>query len=85
MGRWIAYYDPPKTESSAVTLQPLTTARHQSASPLAERDLREMQRPIPEFACPIGPARRKPARSANGKHGRRDDRQRSDDDVRDRG
>jgi hypothetical protein len=30
MGRWIAYYDPPKTESSAVTLQPLTTARQHS-------------------------------------------------------
>jgi len=32
MGRWIAYYDPPKAESSAVTLQPLTTARQQSAT-----------------------------------------------------
>jgi hypothetical protein len=32
MGRWIAYYDPPKPESSSVTLQPLTTARQQSAT-----------------------------------------------------
>jgi hypothetical protein len=32
MGRWIAYYDPPKTEPSSVTLQPLTPARQQSAT-----------------------------------------------------
>jgi hypothetical protein len=32
MGRWIAYYDPPKIESSAVTLQPPATARQQSAT-----------------------------------------------------
>ena len=32
MGRWIAYYDPPKSESSGVTLQPLTTARQQAAT-----------------------------------------------------
>ena len=32
MGRWIAYYDPPRTEPSTVTLQPLTNARRQSAT-----------------------------------------------------
>ena len=32
MGRWIAYYDPPKPETSAVTLQLLTTASQQSAT-----------------------------------------------------
>ena len=31
MGRWIAYYDPPKPGSSAVTPQPQTTARQQTA------------------------------------------------------
>ena len=32
MGRWIAYYDPPKTETSAVTLPPLTASRQPSAT-----------------------------------------------------
>lgn len=32
MGRWIAYYDPPKTESSEVTLRSLATARQQSGT-----------------------------------------------------
>jgi len=32
MGRWIAYYDPPKIESSSVTLPPLTLAGQQTAT-----------------------------------------------------
>jgi hypothetical protein len=84
MGRWIAYYDPPRTETSAVTLQPLTTIRQQAATLSPVATYAKMKRNLPKFACRVRPSGASLRAERSSEDGRSNHRQRSKDDVRGR-